>query len=165
MSISRSKRLKVPDLMTSFVTIIFSNRNLLPGNDNLIPAASYYNNLAVIGLTPVLPHHRTVCERLVFSVRYALWPKSFLMWGGGFVCQAEREAEETIEHRACLCNTTQRKQMATIRWMEQTSGLRSRDDYWRSWRYIAAMFVVAVEYGKRLVWLGIGTGGGLLWTR
>ena len=114
MSISRSKRLKVPDLMTSFVTIIFSNRNLLPGNDNLIPAASYYNNLAVIGLTPVLPHHRTVCERLVFSVRYALWPKSFLMWGGGlFVRQSVRLKKRlSIEHAYVIQHSANRWQQS-----------------------------------------------------
>jgi hypothetical protein len=54
----------------------------------------------VIGHTRGLPHHRIRCERLVFSVRYALWPKSFLIGGGGagVVCQVGREAEETIEH-------------------------------------------------------------------
>jgi len=50
-------------------------------------------------------------------------------WGG---CQVGREAEETIEHRAYPCDATQRKLMAALRWMEQTSGLRSGDYYWRS---------------------------------
>ena len=96
-----------PDFMTSCVTIGFSNMNLLPRNDNVIPVALYYNDLAVIGLTRWLAHRPTVCERLAFSVRYALWPKSFPNSGrgGGVVCQVGREAEETIEHR--ICNTAQ----------------------------------------------------------
>ena len=151
-----SSSLKGPGFMTSCVTIGFSNRNLLPGDDDFIPVvcfllgdspasdlylptfrntlsvpsskafedgtdrmfrnvgiykldagespkrkqttfwtrrkleikdfipvAVYYNNLAAIGLTRGLPYHRTVCEKLVFSVMYALWPKSFLIRGEG----------------------------------------------------------------------------------
>jgi len=79
--------LKGPDFMTSCVTISFSNRNFLPRNDDFIPVALYYtrNNIAVIDLTRGLSHHCTVYKKLVFSVRYVLWPKSFLIRGGGGV--------------------------------------------------------------------------------
>ena len=69
--------------MTSCVTIGFSNKNLLPRNDNSIPVALCYINLAVIGVIRGIAHHRTVCEILTFSVRCALWPKSSLIRRGG----------------------------------------------------------------------------------
>jgi len=54
----------------------------------------------VIGLTCGLPHHRTFCERLAFSVRYVLWPKSFLFPGGGGGCLlwGGGGAEEKVEY-------------------------------------------------------------------